>query len=85
VARELNCRDAGLDCDEAIRGQNDEVMQKAAAHASTSHLDLELTPDVQQKPRGLIYTRRRSRSDLEQVRFAFRPRGLANRKRARPR
>ncbi|MBA2312528.1 MAG: DUF1059 domain-containing protein [Actinobacteria bacterium] len=56
MARELNCRDAGLDCDEAIRGQDDEeVMQKAAAHASTSHPDLELTPDTQQKLRGLIH------------------------------
>lgn len=56
MSRELKCRDAGLDCSEVIQGGDDEeVMQKAAAHASVKHQDLELTPEVQQKLKGLIH------------------------------
>ena len=56
MVRELRCRDAGLDCDQQIRGHSDEeVMKIAAQHASVTHPELELTPEVQEKLKGLIH------------------------------
>jgi predicted small metal-binding protein len=50
------CRDVGLDCEGAIQGQNDdEVMQKAAAHVSEVQPDFDLSPDGQQRLKGLIH------------------------------
>jgi predicted small metal-binding protein len=54
--RELNCRDAGFDCEGTIQGQDDdEVMQEAAAHVSTTHPDFDLTPDAEQKLKTVIH------------------------------
>jgi predicted small metal-binding protein len=38
VTRELNCRDAGFDCEAVVRVENDdEVMAQAAAHVRDVH------------------------------------------------
>jgi predicted small metal-binding protein len=56
MVRELKCRDAGNDCDQVIRAHSDEeVMEMAAVHASVAHPNLDLTPEVQEKMRGLIH------------------------------
>jgi predicted small metal-binding protein len=51
----LRCRDAGFDCNEEIRGQNDqEIMTKAAEHAKKAH-GLQVTPEMAQKIKSLIH------------------------------
>ena len=38
MAKQLNCRDVGFDCDEQIGAESeDEVMAQAAEHARTVH------------------------------------------------
>jgi predicted small metal-binding protein len=38
MTRELNCRDAGFDCDAVVRAEtDDEVMTQAAAHVAEVH------------------------------------------------
>ena len=52
--RVLRCRDMGMNCDAAITGATDEeVLQKAAAHASTVH-KMQATPEMAAHMRGLI-------------------------------
>ena len=57
--KSLTCRDAGFDCSAVIKGDTeDKIMQKAGEHAKTVHnmKPEDMTPDVQQKIRGLIRT-----------------------------
>jgi predicted small metal-binding protein len=56
MTRELNCRDAGFDCDAVVRADtDDEVMAQAATHAREVH-GLELIDDeTAQKIRSQIH------------------------------
>ena len=54
--RHLHCRDAGFDCDEDITGAtDDEVLQKAAAHAAEKHPELTIDEATQAKLKSLIH------------------------------
>jgi predicted small metal-binding protein len=55
--KSLRCRDAGFDCGTVIQGDTDEeIMRKAGEHATKVHnmKESDMTPDLQQKLRGLI-------------------------------
>jgi predicted small metal-binding protein len=55
----LTCSDAGFDCATVIKGETeDEIMQKAGDHAQKEHnmKPEDMTPELQQKLRGLIRT-----------------------------
>lgn len=44
--RELNCRDAGFDCDGVVRGESTEdVMTQAGAHVKEVH-GVDVTPEM---------------------------------------
>ncbi len=50
----IRCRDAGIDCDEVVRGDTEEeVLQKAAEHGKSVH-NMDLTPELAQQVRALI-------------------------------
>ena len=50
----LRCRDAGFDCDHEIRAQTvEEVLQRAAQHASDVH-QVEVTPEMAQQVSQMI-------------------------------
>ena len=54
MAKVLRCRDLMPGCDfEAHGASEDEVLQKAAAHAKNDH-GIEVTPDLAQKVRSAI-------------------------------
>lgn len=55
----LTCREAGFDCGAVIQGETeDEIMKKAGEHAAKDHnmRPEDMTPEMQQKIRGLIRT-----------------------------
>ncbi len=53
--KHLRCRDVGLDCDFVARGASeDEVMQKAAAHAERDHGIRQIPPDLAARARAAI-------------------------------
>lgn len=56
--KELICAEAaGVDCDEVIRGEDeDEVMQKAARHGREKHDIEDLSPEQRQEIREKIRT-----------------------------
>ncbi len=55
MGKKLACKDAGIECDAVIQGETeDEVMQKAAAHAAQDHGMTDIPEDAQQKMRSLI-------------------------------
>jgi predicted small metal-binding protein len=57
--KSLTCREAGFDCAAVIKGDTeDEIMQKAGEHARSEHniKPEDMTPEFQQKIRGLIHT-----------------------------
>ena len=57
MAKQLRCRDVGMNCDFEARGNTEEeVLQKAAAHARTVHQIKELTPDLAAKVKAAIRT-----------------------------
>ena len=54
-SKHLRCRDVGLDCDYEVRGRSeDEVLQRAAAHAQRDHGIQEITPDLESRVRAAI-------------------------------
>jgi predicted small metal-binding protein len=54
MAKVIHCKDGGFDCAEVVRGQTEEeVLQKAAAHAKAVH-NIQVTPEMAQQVRGLI-------------------------------
>ena len=54
--KELRCRDAGFECDEVIRGEDEqEVMSKAVEHARDVHGIDEIDEDTGQQIRRLIH------------------------------
>ena len=55
MEKRLSCRDVGVDCDFFACGKTeDEVMQKAADHARTSHNMSEISKEVHDKVRSAI-------------------------------
>ena len=53
--KHLRCRDVGMDCDFEAHGRSeDEVVQKAAAHAAQKHGITEITPELASKVRAAI-------------------------------
>lgn len=57
MAKELRCRDVGLDCEFETRGESEEeVLRQAAAHARSAHQITEMTPELASKVRAAIRT-----------------------------
>ncbi len=54
MAKAVYCKDAGFsDCAAVMRGDTEEVIQKAAEHGKSVH-NLELTPELAQQVKTLI-------------------------------
>jgi predicted small metal-binding protein len=50
----LKCSDAGFDCNQVIRAENDnEILQQAAQHAKEAH-GVNITPEMARQVQGLI-------------------------------
>lgn len=57
MAKELCCRDVGLDCDFKARGNSEEeVLQQASAHARSVHQISDMPPELAAKVRAAIRT-----------------------------
>ncbi|HEU5041337.1 MAG TPA: DUF1059 domain-containing protein [Gemmatimonadales bacterium] len=57
MAKELRCRDVGLDCDFQARGNSEEeVLKQATAHARNVHQISDMPPDLAAKVRAAIRT-----------------------------
>jgi predicted small metal-binding protein len=55
MAKTLNCRDVGPDCDFVATGETDEeIMMKAAEHARTAHGLGEIPAELAERARGAI-------------------------------
>jgi predicted small metal-binding protein len=55
MAKELRCRDVGMNCDFEARGATeDDVLKQAVAHARSAHQITEMTPDLAAKVRAAI-------------------------------
>jgi predicted small metal-binding protein len=53
--KELQCRDAGFDCDAVVRAETaDEVMAQAGPHVKEVH-GLEVTPEMAGQIRTLVH------------------------------
>ena len=52
----VSCREAGFDCDHVVKGETEEVMKNGAEYAMKVHAmkEEDMTPEMQQKIRGLI-------------------------------
>lgn len=53
----LSCREAGFECDYVVTGETEEeILKNGAEHAKKDHgmKDSEITPEFEQKIRGLI-------------------------------
>lgn len=57
MTKQIRCRDIGMNCDfEAQGSSDDEVVQKAAAHARAAHRMNDLSPELAAKVRAAIRT-----------------------------
>lgn len=57
MAKELRCRDVGMNCDFEARGNTEEeVLQKASAHARNTHQITEMSPELAAKVKAAIRT-----------------------------
>ena len=55
MAKVLRCRDVGMDCDFEVRAETEEeILKKAAEHASKDHNITEIPPEVVEKIREVI-------------------------------
>lgn len=55
MAKQLRCRDVGLNCDFEVRGTTDEeVLQKAVVHARLMHEITDVPPELAAKVRAAI-------------------------------
>jgi predicted small metal-binding protein len=55
MAKQLRCRDVGLNCDfEARADTEEEVLRQAAAHARSAHQIAEMPPELATKVRAAI-------------------------------
>lgn len=57
MAKQMRCRDVGMNCDFEARGNTDEeILQKAAAHARSEHQINEMTPELTARVKSAIRT-----------------------------
>ncbi len=57
VAKQLRCRDVGMDCSFEARGNTeDEALQQASAHARSAHQITDMPPELAAKVRAAIRT-----------------------------
>lgn len=57
MAKQLRCRDVGMNCDFEARGNTEEeVLRQASAHARTAHQITEMTPELAAKVKAAIRT-----------------------------
>ena len=55
MAKVVNCRDVGVDCDFVARGQTEqEVLRNAAEHARTAHGIEQIPPELAAKVKAAI-------------------------------
>jgi predicted small metal-binding protein len=55
MAKVIDCRDVGVDCDFVIRGETDEeIFRKAEAHAQEAHGMDRLPEEIKEKMRPFI-------------------------------
>ncbi|MCL5744330.1 MAG: DUF1059 domain-containing protein [Acidobacteria bacterium] len=56
MSKVVKCRDVGVDCDFAARGETEqEVMQRCADHARKEHGMKEIPPELAQKVKSAIH------------------------------
>ncbi len=59
MTKELRCREVGVDCDWVATGETEEeIMKKAAEHAKKDHGMNEIPPELVQKVRAAIHTKK---------------------------
>jgi predicted small metal-binding protein len=57
MAKQMRCRDLGMNCDFEARGNTDEeVLQQAAGHARSVHQINEMPPELAAKVKAAIRT-----------------------------
>lgn len=57
MAKQLRCRDVGMDCNFETRANTEEeILQKASAHARSAHQITEMPPELAAKVRAAIRT-----------------------------
>ncbi|MGA0296852.1 MAG: DUF1059 domain-containing protein [Nitrosopumilaceae archaeon] len=55
MTKSISCADAGADCSwSATAETEDELMEKVAVHVKDEHKELEVTPELVEKVKGLI-------------------------------
>ena len=55
MGKHLSCRDVGVNCDFEVHGETEvEILQKAAEHAKSCHLGVQMTPELQAKIKAAI-------------------------------
>ena len=55
MAKVLNCKDVGFDCEGVVRAETEEeALQIAAAHAKDVHGIQEITPDIAEKVKAAM-------------------------------
>lgn len=55
MAKEIHCKDAGIDCDFVVRGETEEeLFRNALEHGKKFHGMTEITPELKSKMRSLI-------------------------------
>lgn len=55
MAKVINCKDVGFDCEGVCRAETEEeVMQMAAAHAKEVHGIQDITPEIVEKVKAAI-------------------------------
>jgi predicted small metal-binding protein len=57
MAKQLRCRDVGMNCDFEARGNTEEeVLQQASAHARDAHQITEMPPELAAKVKAAVRT-----------------------------
>jgi predicted small metal-binding protein len=57
MTKQLRCQDVGMNCDFVATGKTEEeVLQKASAHASSAHQITQMTPELAAEVRSAIRT-----------------------------
>ena len=53
----VRCREIGFDCDGVIKAENEEeLMKQVTAHAGEVHNITEVTPELVEKVRSVVFT-----------------------------
>ncbi len=56
MAKTVNCRDVGFDCDGVVKGDTEEeTLMRVAEHAKTVHGLEDVTPDVVAKVKSVMH------------------------------